>query len=149
MNPYWTIMASIKKSIDDARGNMTEGLSIPVCDIRYDITQYDQDELPIVIIAPSLERMRLAEGNFKSVWYDYYVDIVWIDNTGRVGKTGLEQYLQVEHDIQAILYKKPPINSDSFDTNLGDAVKMRLVKSKDRVRAWKMRYRTNEAVKAT
>lgn len=143
-NPYWDILTAVKAKLDAVSGH-------PTVDIRHDVMQFDSsiDTLPLIIVAPSPERQLPADdqpGTFGSkVIYDYPVDIVWIVGNARVAKTGLEAYLQLEHDIQAALYMVTLSGVTSvYDTNQGSLVVARLASSNVRARCWQFVYRTRE-----
>lgn len=143
-NPYWDILVAVKAKLDAVSGH-------PTVDIRHDVMQFDDgiDTLPLIIVAPSPERQQPADdqpGTFDSiVMYDYPVDIVWIVGNARTAKSGLEAYLQLEHDIQAALHTVTLASvSAVFDTNQVPLAIARLNNTKTRARGWTFKYRATE-----
>ncbi len=145
MNPYWDILVAVKDKLDAI---MVPTSGDPDVDIRYDVSVYDSnvDQLPLIIVAPSPQRFKPGEQQFGGgVWYDYYVDVAWLVDNGRVLKTGLEAYLLLEKRIQTALFAVTLASvSDVWDTEQDDLVVSRVPQTNLRVRGWRFKYRTEE-----
>ncbi len=135
-NPFWDILKGIEAVLTPIH---------PTADVRYDVTQLtpEVDPAEILLIAPAPERFFTSEGVFGGdSFYDFHVDIAWIQNTQRVTKVGQEVYMQKEWDTEQALFRVLLAGvSNVWDTTPESTVTQRIMGGNQRVRAWKLKYR--------
>jgi hypothetical protein len=99
MSVYYDLLTGVQTSI----ATVTE---IPIS-IRYDAILMQNDVVPLIIIAPDVEKVGI-QAFPKIVNYDYKVNIAYITAGNRTVNTGLEAYLESVETIRNQLYQLNP-----------------------------------------
>jgi hypothetical protein len=107
---YWSILQGVQASIQAV-------VSVNVV-IRKKIILLEEDTLPIIILAPAKENIRMQEFN-RNVSYEYPVHVVYIQGDSRQVSAGLNVYLATREQIRNQLYQVTlPGVAAVWDTNI-------------------------------
>ncbi len=94
--------------------------SVPPVSKRYDLYVTEKDPASLVIVAPSVEKVRIKRQTFgKGVHYEYPVRVMWLSPNNKAINAGIDDYLDLWTAIRNELYQVELPGADPvYDTEM-------------------------------